>query len=475
MDSKIERIISILKKGESISVEFKESSINLNKDVFDTVCSFLNRYGGDIILGVKDDGSVTGINSEKIEKIKKDFITQMNNPNKINPTYYLSIEEIAVDNKKVLHIYVPESSQVHRCSNKIFDRNEDGDIDITNNTNQVADLYSRKQVTYGENKIYPAITIEDIRADIIKRIRKLAINQRVNHPWQDMNDMELLKSAGLYLKDYQTGKEGFTLAAVLLLGKDELIMSILPHYRTDAILRVDNIDRYDDRDDIRTNLIESYDRLMAFVEKNLKDKFYLEKEQRISLRNHIFREVISNILIHREYLNPFPAKLIIEKDRVVTENSNKPHKYGAIDPNSFSPFPKNPIIAKVFKEIGWVDELGSGVRNIYKYSKGYSGKEPMLIEEDIFKIIIPISNQVTPQVTPQVTLQVTPQVDDRNVKIIKFCIEPKSREEIQEFIGLKDRGHFMKKILQPLIECGDIKLTIPEKPRSSKQRYYSKD
>ncbi|MGL5085206.1 MAG: hypothetical protein ACRC68_05740, partial [Clostridium sp.] len=58
---------------------------------------------------------------------------------------------------------------------------------------------------------------------LIKRARKLAVNQRVNHPWQDLNDIELLKSAGLYVKDYKTGKEGFTLAAILLLGKDEVI------------------------------------------------------------------------------------------------------------------------------------------------------------------------------------------------------------------------------------------------------------
>ena len=39
----------------------------------------------------------------------------------------------------------------------------------------------------------------------------------------------------------------------------------------------------------------------------------------------IFREVVSNLLIHREFANPFPAKLVIENDRVFTENSNKPH------------------------------------------------------------------------------------------------------------------------------------------------------
>src|SRR5690625_5659492 len=116
-----------------------------------------------------------------------------------------------------------------------------------------------------------------------------------------MNDMELLKSAGLYLKDLQSGEEGITLAGILLLGKDNLIISALPHYRTDAILRKENTDRYDDRDDIRTNLIDSYERLTHFIAKHLNDKFYLEKDQRMSLRDTIFREVVSNILVHREF------------------------------------------------------------------------------------------------------------------------------------------------------------------------------
>lgn len=61
-----------------------------------------------------------------------------------------------------------------------------------------------------------------------------------------------------------------------------------------------------------------------------------------------------------------------------------------IDPENFSPYPKNPKIAKFFKEIGWVDELGSGVRNIYKYNKIYSGVDPKFIEGDVFKTIIPL-------------------------------------------------------------------------------------
>lgn len=159
-----------------------------------------------------------------------------------------------------------------------------------------------------------------------------------------MENLELLKSAGLYLRDPNTGKEGITLGGILIFGKEELIHAALPHHRTDAILRRENLDRYDDRDDIRVNLIHSYERLMQFIAKHLNDKFYLEGDQRISLRDKIFRETISNLLIHREFANPFPVKLIIEKDRVYIENSNKTYRNGIIDPENFSPYPKNPRI-----------------------------------------------------------------------------------------------------------------------------------
>lgn len=114
-------------------------------------------------------------------------------------------------------------------------------------------------------------------------------------------------------------------------------------------------------------------------------------QQRISLRDRIFREVVGNLLIHREFSNAFPAKLIIEKDRILSENWNRPHDGGVIDPTNFSPYPKNPVIAKFFKEIGRVDELGSGVRTTFKYCGIYTpGTNPEFIEDDVFKTIIPL-------------------------------------------------------------------------------------
>jgi len=140
------------------------------------------------------------------------------------------------------------------------------------------------------------------------------------------------------------------LGGILLFDKDETIGNVLPYHKTDAILRKYNLDRYDDRDDIRTNLMESYDRLMNFIIKHLPDPFYIEGDSRISVRNKVFREAISNILIHREYFNAFPAKMIIEKNRVLFENANRAHSHGLMTLDTFTPFPKNPNFTNLFRQ-----------------------------------------------------------------------------------------------------------------------------
>lgn len=267
-------------------------------------------------------------------------------------------------------------------------------------------------------------------------------------------------SAGLFLKDYQTGDEGITLAGILIFGTEELIHAVLPHYRTDALLKRYNVDRYD----IRVNLLDSYDRLTGFVIKHLNDPFYLDGDRRVSLRDKIFREVISNMLIHREFSNAYPAKFIIKKDSVLVENSNKAHMNGLIDSDNYSPFPKNPTIARFFKEIGLVDELGSGVRNINKYNLIYSGAEGIFEENDIFRTIIPLVSQATQQAGSNIKFY---------DEILEFCKTPRSRSEIQGLTKLKDRENFRRTILSPMVKLGVLKLTHPDKVRSPKQKYYT--
>ena len=324
--------------------------------------------------------------------------------------------------------------------------------------------------------------MDDLRPDLMERARAMTTSRTANHPWKSMSDEELLRSAGLILKDPERQLEGITLAAILLFGKDSTILAVLPQHKTDAIFRVENLDRYDDRDVIITNLLETYDRLIAFGQKHLSDPFVQEGLQSVSARDRILREIFSNSLAHRDYSSGYVAKFVIERNRLYTENANRSHGHGALHLSSFEPYAKNPPISKVFREIGLADELGSGMRNTYKYTKLYSGGTPEFIEGDVFRTVVPLApiavEKVGPQDETQVRTQVRTQVGTQvgtqvtlTDQILAFCAEPRSKAEIAEHCGYKNTKGFTKRYLRPLLDNGQLQMTIPDKPRSQHQKY----
>jgi predicted HTH transcriptional regulator len=109
-----------------------------------------------------------------------------------------------------------------------------------------------------------------------------------------------------------------------------------------------------------------------------------------------------------------------------------------------------------------------------EFVKIFSNSKPVMVEEDVFQIIIPLTRQATEQATEQVTEQVTEQAE-RVEKILNYCKEPKTTSEIMTHLELTHREHFRSVILNPLIEKGLLFLTIPDKPNSPKQKYYSND
>ena len=389
----LKELQSMLTIGETVAVEFKRCGNGIESDTYETVCSFLNRFGGDILMGVLDNGMVVGVPEKAAPDMVKNFITVISNSMLFSPTVYL-VPEIIKDEEghTIIHVHIPPSAEVHSYKKVVYDRVDDADVKVTS-TSQMAAMYIRKQNIFTEKKIFPFVTIDDLRLDLIPRIKKMAMTHAGGkHPWEDMDVQELLKSAGLYGVDISTGERGYNLAAIMLLGKDDIIFNACPAYETDALVRKVNVDRYDDREIVRTNLIESFDQLMDFARKHLPDKFFLENEMNVSLRNILAREMIGNTLMHREFTSTYAAKFVIEKDRMYVENANRASRQGVITPENLEPNPKNPIISSFFRNIGRADRLGSGVRNLYKYSKYYSGEEPRFTEGDVFRIIVPLND-----------------------------------------------------------------------------------
>ena len=118
---------------------------------------------------------------------------------------------------------------------------------------------------------------------------------------------------------------------------------------------------------------------------------------------------------------------------------------------------------RVFKDLGMVEQLGSGVPRILE---SY-GRECFTFSDHFLRMSFPVHESMIPQVIPQVTPQVTPQV--RN--LISVVSGEMSRMEIQESLGLTDKRNFNISYLLPALKLILIEMTIPDKPKSRNQRY----
>jgi ATP-dependent DNA helicase RecG len=303
------------------------------------------------------------------------------------PTTYVGFEHLIVDGKHVIYGYIPESHEAHSYKGRFYDRNQDGDF-VLRGTEIIANLFIRKGMFKTEERPCPECSMKDLDEESFDKLRSLVRADKADHPWLDMSDEEILRSGKLLCE--HEGKECLNLAAILLLGTELAIARILPWYRTDVLCRIRDTELYDDRLQLRCNLISSYQLIMDFIDKHMSEAPYIENMQRFSLRDKILREVVLNLLIHREFSSGFKATLTIYRDRVETENWNLPYQYGNITPTNLRPHAKNPIIANVFAQTSLVEELGSGTRKIFKYTPIYAhGKQAEIIDADIFKIIVP--------------------------------------------------------------------------------------
>ena len=138
----------------------------------------------------------------------------------------------------------------------------------------------------------------------------------------------------------------------------------------------------------------------------------MEGDQRVDLRDKIFREVVANCIVHREYTSAYATEMLITADEVRITNPNRPLFHGLINRNDFAPYPKNPNLRKFFTAFGWTEEIGSGVRNTSHYLPLYSdGALPSFEEKEIFVTRLPLRHFVFKPYVAQFALWLSLPVD----------------------------------------------------------------
>ena len=140
---------------------------------------------------------------------------------------------------------------------------------------------------------------------------------------------------------------------------------------------------------------------------------------------------------------------------------------------------RNPVIADLFHRMKYMERRGSGLRKIVSETEklpGYSEiyKPEFFSTATDFRVILKNVNYNLEGDIHQVIHQVTNQDSELSTvskQILVFCTTPKSKKELAAFCGFKDLRNFTLKHINPLLESGQLKMTIPDKPKSRNQKY----
>ncbi len=230
-----------------------------------------------------------------------------------------------------------------------------------------------------------------------------------------------------------------------------------------------------DRKNFSRDLYSNFQDVISYLQSKLNTEFIITgtgRDERLELPVDALREALVNALAHRDYRSTANVQVYIFQDWVeIISPGGLPAGMKKEDLGKKS-IPRNPLLFSMLYRMDLVEQIGSGIRRIMQLCHDYGVKIPQVVVEDNWVTVVfgrdqgkPLSSENSD--TGQVTGQVTGEIK----KLVQVCISELSRKELQLKLKLKHRDNFTDKYLKPALEEGFIEMTIPEKPRSSKQKY----
>lgn len=229
-------------------------------------------------------------------------------------------------------------------------------------------------------------------------------------------------------------------------------------------------ERFADNKRIEGTLPQMIDEAVAFVMRNMKQKTIITETEIGIRRKDVYeypvtavREAVINAVIHRDYsihTEGMPITLTMYSDRLVIENPGGLYGRLSIDGlGKVQPDTRNPKIAVAMELLGMTENRYSGIPTIYREMKNAGLPEPIFSDRrGCFSVCF----------MKKKTMEKT--TDSREEKLLAFCTEYRTKEEIAGFLGIATADYAVKKYIQPLIAQGLLKTEKPGK-RSHNQRY----
>ena len=456
------------KKTETQTIELKSAEHGCPTRLFDTLSSFSNQdEGGIIVFGIdeKDDYKIKGVyDAQDLQKKVTEQCKQM------EPSVRALFTVCDIDGATVVSAEIPGVDISERpVFYKGVGRIKGSYVRVGESDEPMSEyeIYSyeafrkriRDDIRVVENakmQLFDEKRMNNYLASVKNERRNLAEN---------VSENEILELMGV------TSDGSPTLAGLMTFSKypqtyfPQLCITAVSLPGTEMGSTGTDGERFIDNKRITGAIPDMLDEAVEFVRKNSRTKTIIDDNGKRADKNEYpikaVREAILNALVHRDYsihTENVPVRIEMYRDRMEITNSGG--LYGKITIDALGkvhPETRNAALANMLELLNITENRYSGIPTMRMEFLNAGLPVPVFsVRHGEFKVIMKNGYH-----TESASL---------TDSIIEFCSIPRSRAELISFAG-KSRNYVMGQIVAPLVESGKLKLTMPDKPKSSNQKY----
>lgn len=463
-------------KAETQNIEVKAAHKGCPKRLYDTLSSFSNQDGGGTILfGLEEEKNFEVVGVYDLQDLQKKVTEQCN---QMIPPVRAVFTVAEIDEKTICSAEIPSVDLIERpCyysgAGKVkgsYIRVGDADLPMTD-----YEIYSyeafRKHL-HDDERIMERAQMSLLDQN---KIQNYLIKMKEERPgFSKLTDEQAYEMLGLV----RDGKP--TLAAILNFGlypqgyfQQLAITAIVIPGKEIGDISSDNT-RFLDNKRIEGTLPDMLSEAISFCKRNMKMRTIISSEtgERIDKTEYpieAIREAVLNALIHRDYSHyteGTPIQLNFYTNRL--EIHSPGGLYGRMtveDLGKARPDLRNPALATMSEFLLKTENRYSGIPTIRREMKEAGLPQPVFINQRNEFIVILYNNQCS-------DLEEKSETQKASAKdILEFCKEPRTRQEIADYLGIGTVFYVMKHYVQPLVNSKKLGLTIPDKPRSRNQKF----
>jgi ATP-dependent DNA helicase RecG len=432
-------LLELIKNGESSGTEFKKDTLD-NRALAKEFVAFANLQGGCILLGVDDDGNITGITRPDLEqwvmtacrdKIRPEIIPYYEEIHDAEPGKHVAI--VRVDRGWTVHhvwhanhrtYYIRVGSQSREASPEELERlfQQRGAFRLETRPvsgSSIQDLDRRRLTDYftrlRQQEVPPPVPFDEIKKDAEQQARAIAKENGDKKQWERFykdvlaelerkwieeseRDWQMLLANTEFLSD--EARYPATVAGLLLFGKNP--NRFLPQAGIDAVAYMGRKKDYTAKERLAIRgpmvplagsqgLVENglVEQTVEFIKRNTGVETVLKngvrRVDRWTYPEEAIRETIVNALVHRDYLlSGSDIEMSIYEDRLEVASPGRL-------PNGITPqrmlsgcrAARNQLLKDIMRDYGYLEHMGMGIpRKIVKSMQVHNGTLPELIEDD---------------------------------------------------------------------------------------------